>query len=199
MAVILVNPAYPPSPGDDASPYVAATVTSVPDPTPGVGDLVAQANLWVNTALQYPYEFYEVRTFYEWDRGVVKMPAAAADGTQAAIVKVSAAHGRKVVAYAAHRNVAKPELPRAETDSANQVLKFEWHHNRHALLGDDGWVPSYWFGGYYVYELLVPLSPNRTGDQLNFAQPPTWAKGDGSDVTTNRLTPSDFVGGITAE
>lgn len=188
----------PPSPGAGSAPYGKIVNNFTPQSPTGIvgSDPVQLATLWTTEAIQFPYEHYEVRTFYSYDRGIVKMPVAAPDGTPAAIVKVCAAHGTKVIAYAASRKVNKPALPALEPDSANQVFKFEHHENRALQSEPDGATLFYSFAGFYVYELLTPLSPNvNPGDTLNFAQPPTFT----GDVTMNRLRNDDFVTGITVE
>lgn len=148
----------------------------------------------MTTAIQSPYDFYRVRTFRDRDTGIRKMPVA---GTRvppspAEIIQVCSPFGRKVVAYACRRSLVKPELPQAEPDSANQVLRYESHEEEALDLDVDGGTFFYVCWGMYVYEYLIPLSPS-TGQPLSFGQPPTF---DGS-TGSHQITPSDFIPGIT--
>ena len=191
MATVINNPAIPPA--GTSNPYgtlVNNPATVVPS---GGGDPVATASLWAASAIQQPYDFYEVRTFRDRDTGVRKMPVAGPRiGTAAEIIQVCAPFGRKVVAYATRRTLVKPQLPVVEPDSANQILRYESHEERALELAADGGTFVYTCWGVYVYEYAIPLSPS-TGQPLSFGQPPTF---DGS-TGSHQITPSDFIPGIT--
>ncbi len=192
MAVILNNPAIPPSPGDTPHPYEDYFPSGSPVVPTGGGDPASQANLWLASMVSNPYEVYEVRTFLGWDEGVITLPVASVPGTHAELVRLHAGRGEKVVAWFARRVGAAIQAPIQEPDTAIQVFAGEGIYLKTGVLLPDGVTWSYTWAGSYRYMLVRRVSPN-VGDSVSFGQSP-YASGS---ATTNVFAPADLTLGIT--
>lgn len=192
MAVILNNPALPPSPGLTPTPYQDYFPAGTPAVPTGGGDPTGQVGLWLASAIQYPYEVYEVRTFLSWDEGLISLPVAGPPGTPAEIIRVSAGQGAKVVAWFGRRKGSKIQAPQQEANTATQQFSGERVLLDSAKLLADNVTWVYTWAGFYLYLLTRRVSPN-VGDSVSFGQPP-YAQGS---ATTNVFGPADLNTGIT--
>lgn len=191
MAVIINNPAIPPA-GVTANPYEDYNPSGSPTVPSGGGDPSSQANLWLQSMIQNPYEVYEIRTFLVWDEGVISLPVAGAPGTHAELVRLHAGRGEKVVAWFARRKGAYVQAPLQESNTAVQVFAGEHLALKSGALQADGMTWLYTWGGFYRYLLTRRVSPN-VGDAVSFGQPP-YAQGS---ATSNVFAPADLTPGIT--
>ncbi len=192
MAVIINNPAIPPSAGITSHPYVDYFPSGTIENNTGGGDPTAQANLWMESMRQFPYETYEVRTFLSWDEGVITLPVASVPGTHAELVRLHAGCGEKVVTWFARRKAVAIQAPAQESNTATQVFAGEVINLKTAVLQPDGVTWLYTWAGFYRYLLVRRVSPN-VGDQVSFGQPP-YASGS---ATANVFAPADLTLGIT--
>jgi hypothetical protein len=192
LATIINNPALPPSPGLTAYPYDTYSQEADAVNVPGASGPTAQANLWLASMLQNPYDAYEIRTFLFWDEGLIGLPVAGPPGTHAEIVRRDAGRGEKAVAWFAQRDGANIQAPQQEANTATQVFAGEHFLCKSAKLMADGVTWRLTWAGYYRYLLTRRVSPN-VGDSVSFGQPP-YAQGS---AAANVFAPSDLVGGIT--
>lgn len=192
MATIINNPALPPSPGITAYPYQTYSQEADAVNVPSASGPSAQANLWLQSMIQNPYNTYEIRTFFFWDEGIISLPVAAAPGTKAEIVRLSAGRGEKAVAWFAQRDGVNIQAPPQESNTTTQLFAGESIILKSATLLADGLTWRYTWAGFYRYLLTRRVSPN-VGDSVSFGQPP-YASGSAS---SNVFAPADLAAGIT--
>lgn len=112
-------------------------------------------------ALKFAYDpivsFYRIQTSYEWDFGLLVIPAAGPDGTQASVVKTHSAIGRKTVSWSVEAIGDHPILPHWDTGNNSEVLIYKSINTANIQYGF-----THAMSGIYVYSLLIaPLETDR--------------------------------------
>jgi hypothetical protein len=172
-----------PFPSDVSPPPGASYPDDFPPPSPPSG-LFTQENV------RAPYGNYEILVSYEGDTGVLQLPVAGpGPQTPSEIVRVAAPWMRKVVTWAAWRDVDWPVLPHPAPRDSNLVLKTWRLVPRAPKVLPDGVFRRFRVEGEYLYYLTVPLLP---GDPLPTAAAPY----ETTPLDANLLQPYLFAQGI---